>query len=29
VDTDGSLWAVSDYLRAYKPRVNAVLVAAA
>jgi ABC-type bacteriocin/lantibiotic exporter with double-glycine peptidase domain len=29
VDTDGSLWRVSEYLRAYRPRVNAVLVEAA
>jgi hypothetical protein len=28
METDGSLWTVAEYLRAYRPRVNAVLVAA-
>jgi hypothetical protein len=29
VDTDGSIWRVSEFIRAYKPRLNAVLVDAA
>jgi ABC-type bacteriocin/lantibiotic exporter with double-glycine peptidase domain len=29
VDTDGAIWKVSEFMRAYRPRVNAVLVDAA